>query len=187
MNAAPQTFIKTRHTGRLTLSPLDTSDAPFILVLLNDPDWLKHIGNRDVNNLEDARGYIQLGPQNMYKQGLGLLKVSAGGQAIGLCGLLQRTYLSCPDIGYAFLPEGRGHGYAREAARAVKDAFVVRYPDCPLAGLVSPDNHRSIGVLTSLGMSFRQAFVAPHETRQTALYTLGAQQALFTAEAVPLP
>lgn len=175
------------HTERLTLMPLSGGDAPFILELLNDPDWLQHIGNRDVSDLESARGYIRIGPQALYPQGLGLLKVEYQGEPVGLCGLLQRQYLSCPDIGYAFLPRGRGQGFATEAAQAVKDAYRAEHPGSALAGLVSPANRRSIKVLKALGMSFRKEFVAPAETRRTALYMCGALQEPVIAEEARSP
>lgn len=53
---------------------LTIKDAEFIVELLNDPDWLRYIGDRGVNNVQDALVYIQNGPQSMYQQyGMGLL------------------------------------------------------------------------------------------------------------------
>jgi ribosomal-protein-alanine N-acetyltransferase len=62
----------------LRLRKLTIEDATFIVQLLNDPDGLKYIGDREVKNVKDAVVYIQQGPQAMYQQyGMGLLLVES--------------------------------------------------------------------------------------------------------------
>ena len=48
------------------LSAEDSSDAAFIFRLLNEPSFLKNIGDRGVHSLEDAHGYLRLGPMASY-------------------------------------------------------------------------------------------------------------------------
>ena len=61
------------ETERLVLRWLTTDDAAFILELLNDPSWIRFIGDRGVRTLEDARNYIVTGPMEMYSRlGFGL-------------------------------------------------------------------------------------------------------------------
>lgn len=55
------------QTNRLHLRHLTTADAPFILELVNDPAWLRFIGDRGVGNLEAARTYILNGPMDSYQ------------------------------------------------------------------------------------------------------------------------
>ena len=50
------------ETPRLILRRLTLDDAPFILELVNDPDWLRHIGDKNVRSLDDARAYLTNGP-----------------------------------------------------------------------------------------------------------------------------
>ena len=50
------------ETERLTLRLLTSDDATFTLQLLNDPAWLRFIGDRDVCTVEDAKRYILTGP-----------------------------------------------------------------------------------------------------------------------------
>ena len=86
-------MINVIETDRLQLTQLSFDDAPFILELLNDPDWLKYIGDRGVRNLKDARNYIKNVPVKSYKEhGFGLLRVSLKDrvESIGICGLLKR-------------------------------------------------------------------------------------------------
>src|SRR6476469_10818856 len=109
------------ETERLIVRWLAAEDAGFILELVNDPDWLRFIGDRGVRMLEDARGYILNGPVAMYHRagfGLYLVELKSSATPIGMCGLIERAGLADIDIGFAFLPAFRGQGYAYEAASA---------------------------------------------------------------------
>ena len=145
-------------TGRLTLRQLAPEDAPFILELVNDPDWIRYIGDRGVHDLEDARQYITDGPMASYGRhgfGLYLVTVRADATPIGICGLIQRESLPAPDLGFAFLPHFRGVGYAAEAAGAVVHLASEIAGARELYAVVQPDNARSLTLLGRLG--FRPA------------------------------
>ncbi len=142
-------------TERLRLRELVDDDAGFIERLVNDPSWLKYIGDRHVHSRDDALRYIHDGPAASFaRHGFGLCHVSLRehGTAIGLCGLLQRDALAHPDIGFAYLPEFRGQGYASEAARAMLGhaRHVLRLPR--VLAITRPDNHASMRVLLRLGL-----------------------------------
>lgn len=47
--------MKTLLTARLSLRPFTEDDADFIVVLLNDPDRLRYIGDKQVRTRADAR------------------------------------------------------------------------------------------------------------------------------------
>lgn len=149
--------VTTPHdTKRLHLRRLAEDDAAFILALVNDPAWLRHIGDRNVHSLDDAIGYIRNGPGASYaRHGFGLWCVTDkdDGTPIGLCGLLQRDALTDPDIGFAYLPAYRGQGFAAEAAKAT---LAFARDDLGLArvlAIVHPDNPDSIRLLERLGMT----------------------------------
>src|SRR5215510_2104199 len=110
------------ETERLLLRRLNTDDAPFILTLLNEPSFLRYIGDKKVRNLNDARQYILNGPVASYEKhgfGLNLVELRESHAPIGMCGLLKREELPDPDIGFAFLPDFWNKGLAFEAANAV--------------------------------------------------------------------
>jgi RimJ/RimL family protein N-acetyltransferase len=139
------------ETPRLRLRALEPSDAPFVLVLLNTPGFLEHIGDKGVRSLEDAVRYLEEGPRASYaRHSHGLMAVvhKERGEAIGMCGLLKRDHLEHADLGYAFLPEAWGQGFALEAAQAV----LATAPD-ELLALVSPRNAASIRLLEKLGFT----------------------------------
>ena len=50
------------ETARLRIRDLGASDAPFIVSLLNDPAFLRFIGDRGVRTVADALEYIEKGP-----------------------------------------------------------------------------------------------------------------------------
>ena len=147
------------ETERLTLRRLTPADAPFILELLNDPDWLRYIGDKGVRSLDDARNYIENGPMAMYaRHGFGLFvtELKDGRTPIGMCGLLKRDTLDDVDIGFAFLPAYRARGFAYEAAAA---ALSWGRNECGLARIVaitSLDNHASGKLLERLGLRFER-------------------------------
>ena len=141
------------------MRPLTPDDAAFIVELLNDPSFIRNIGDRGVRTEEDARRYIIEGPMSSYaRHGFGLCAVDLAdaGVSIGICGLLQRNELSVPDIGFAFLSGYRAQGYAREAAAAVLDDARMRLGLESVLAIVNPDNTPSIRLLERLGFQFER-------------------------------
>jgi ribosomal-protein-alanine N-acetyltransferase len=143
------------ETPRLRLRRFVLEDAPFILALLNSAGWLRYIGDRGVRTVEDARGYLERASTSYARHGFGLYHVAqkSDGAAVGTCGLLKRDYLDDVDIGFAFLPQFTGRGYASEAcarvmAHAREDLGCRR-----LAAIVQADNGASQRVLAKLGLS----------------------------------
>jgi RimJ/RimL family protein N-acetyltransferase len=147
------------ETGRLILRRLVASDAAFILELVNDPDWLRYIGDKGVRNLDDARSYIENGPMAMYANvGFGLWRVELkdSGQPIGMCGLIKRDSLEDVDIGFAYLPPFRGFGYASEAARATVEHGANVIGLRRIVAITSPDNAASGRLLEKIGLRYER-------------------------------
>ena len=168
------------ETGRLTLRLLVTDDAPFILQLVNDPDWLRYIGDKGVRNLDDARAYIENGPMAMYERvgfGLFAVELKASRVPIGMCGLIKRDTLPDVDIGFAFLPQFRAYGYGREAARATlaygRDVVGLKR----IIAITSPDNDASGRLLEAVGLRFERHFDISADDRSVRLYAWGAEPA----------
>ncbi|MGE0129521.1 MAG: GNAT family N-acetyltransferase [Blastocatellales bacterium] len=150
---------KVIETDRLTLRRLTTDDAQFILKLLNEPSFLRFIGDKGVRTLADARDYILNGPVAMYSRlgfGLYLTELKDDGAPIGICGLIKRDALEDVDIGFAFLPKFWAKGYAYEAASAVmaygKDVLGLKR----IVAITTPDNHASGKLLEKLGLQFER-------------------------------
>jgi RimJ/RimL family protein N-acetyltransferase len=152
--------MKVLETPRLVLRRLHAGDAAFILELVNDPSWLRYIGDKGVKSVEDARGYIERGPMAMYERlgfGLWAVEVKASGEAAGICGLIKRDTLPDVDIGYAFLPRHRARGYAFEAAAATLDYARQVLGFARIVAITSPGNERSSRLLEKLGLRLEQS------------------------------
>lgn len=147
------------ETERLILREFTFDDAPFILTLLNDPSFLRFIGDKKVRTLEAARQYLTAGPMASYAQhgfGLNLVELKDSHTPIGMCGLLKREDLPDPDIGFAFLQDFRSKGLAFEAAAAVLNDARERLGLKRFLAIVMPDNEASIKLLEKLGMRFER-------------------------------
>ena len=147
------------ETERLLLRRFVAGDAQFILTLLNEPSFLRHIGDKQVRTLEDAEQYILNGPVASYERngfGLCLVELRESHTPIGMCGLLKRAELPEPDIGFALLPGSWNQGFAFEAASAVLKDARERLKLRRILAITSLDNDSSIKLLQRLGFRFER-------------------------------
>lgn len=161
------------ETARLRLRRLTVDDATFILELVNDPAWLRFIGDRGVRNLDDAKNYILKGPIASYEKngfGLWLVELKAGGTPLGMCGLLKRDTLPDVDIGFALLPQFCGQGYITEAGRATLDYGRAKLGLKRIVAITALDNQASIRVLEKLGLRFEQVIQVPGYSSESKLF-----------------
>jgi RimJ/RimL family protein N-acetyltransferase len=165
------------ETDRLILRLITTDDAEFVFELVNDPAWLRFIGDRGVRTLDDARDYIRKGPVDSYSRlgfGLYAVELKEGGSPIGICGLVKRDFLEDVDIGFALLPAFRGKGYAREAARATMSYAREVVGLDRIVAITSRDNDASARVLEEIGLHFeRMIRISPDSPEDVKLYASG--------------
>ena len=146
------------ETPRLRLSRLTQADAAFLVALLNQPSFLRFIGDKQVRNEADAVRYLREGPDATYaRYGFCLYRMALkdSDTAIGMCGLLQREQLEAPDIGFAVLTAFEGKGYGSEAAQAVlQHAFsMLKLPR--ILGIANVDNAGSHRLLEKIGLRYQ--------------------------------
>lgn len=163
------------ETDRLILRRLMVEDSEFILELLNDPSWLRFIGDKGVRTLDDARDYILKTLIAMYERlgfGLYLTELKGEGVPIGICGLIKRDSLEDVDLGFAFLPAFRGKGYAYESASAVVEYGESTFDLNRIVAITSPDNYGSARVLEKLGFNFERMVILPNDAAEVSLFAL---------------
>jgi len=163
------------ETERLHIRRFDTGDAPFILALLNTPGWLQFIGDKHIHTLNDAENYIISGPVKSYKKygfGLYLVSLKSNGEAIGMCGLIQRAELQDIDIGFAFLPEHNGRGYAMESVQAMVAYAKTNLNLSKLLAITLPENSSCIRLLKKAGMQFEHNIRFPAENEELMLFSI---------------
>lgn len=147
----------TLDTPRLRLRELTADDAAFVLRLVNEPAFVANIGEKNLHTLDDARRFIATGPWRCPgRPGYGQLAVEwrALGDTVGICGLLYRETLDVTDVGFAFLSEYRGRGFATEAAEAVLRHGYETLGLREIVGLTTRENVASVRVLEKLGMRY---------------------------------
>jgi RimJ/RimL family protein N-acetyltransferase len=172
-DATPKVATEILATKRLRLRRLVLDDAPFMLRLVNDPSWLQFIGDKGVRTEDDARNYLAQGPLDMYERlgfGLYLVELREGSVPIGICGLIKRESLADVDIGFAYLPEFRGQGYAHEAALAVMTHARCDYSIRRLVAITAPGNEKSIRLLARLGMTLEKSIDLPRDGGKSLLF-----------------
>jgi RimJ/RimL family protein N-acetyltransferase len=154
------------QTRRLRLRTISSDDAAFYLELLNDPAFIEHIGDRGIRTLEEARRAVEEGPAAMHEKrghSLYVVELKETGAPIGMCGLIKRDTLEDVDIGYAYLPQYRGCGYAFEAGQAVL-AYAPTLGIMRVVAITKPQNIASNQLLKKLGLRFdRFAHLTPED------------------------
>ena len=150
-----------------------------MLELLNEPGWLRHIGDRGVRTVEAARDYVTGRFLAMFREhgyGSYVVTLKQTAEPIGLCGLVRRDGLDGPDLGFAFLDRFHGRGYAREAAIAVLDEARRVHGVTRLLAIASPANERSIALLQKLGFRSEGTVRLPGEETDIGFFAVELDQ-----------
>jgi len=166
-------FMNILETPRLILRNANADDAPFMLDLLNQPSFIRFIGDRGIRSLDGAREYIETRLVKSYKDngfGLYITLLKEENLPIGLCGLVKRDGLDDIDIGFAFLAQHESKGYGFESASAVMEYSKNTLGLKRIAGITTPDNEKSIGLLEKLGLKFEKMIKLPNDTEELKFF-----------------
>ena len=161
------------ETERMSLREFNTTDATFIIQLLNSKGWLKFIGDRHIKTIEQAENYLTNGPVKSYSVngfGLSMVELKNTHIPIGMCGLIKRDNLPDIDIGFAFLEEFMGNGYAFEIAQATINFAKENLQKETILAITLPTNVRSINLLKKIGMKFEKNFSFEGSTEELMLF-----------------
>ena len=161
------------ETERLALRHATIDDAPFMYQLLNDPSWIKFIGDRGIKTEEDAKNYILDKIIKSYEIngfGLFLTELKKDKTPIGLCGLVNRPQIEEVDIGFAFMPGFKGKGYGFESASAVMAYGRKQFGLQKIAAITVKANVRSIALIKKLGLRYERTFAFDGGSDMAELY-----------------
>lgn len=166
---------KTIETERLTLRLTNIEDAEFIYNLLNSPKWIQYIGDRNVHSVQEAESYIKerMLPQ-VERLGYGNYTVirKLDNAKMGCCGLYDREGLDGVDIGFSFLPEYEGFGYASEASFALKEKAFTEFGVTKILAITTKENVSSQKLIEKLGLEFVKMTKILNDDEELMLFEL---------------
>ena len=151
----------TIDTPRLLLRPFTIDDAAAYWPLVSLPDVLRYTGEQARTSLEEARQVLLTRPLHDYQaHGYGRMACieKTSGRLVGFSGLKFVDDLQEVDVGYRFLPDCWGKGYATESARALMAQGRAICGITRIIGLVQPANGASSRVLEKLGLAYERTF-----------------------------
>lgn len=161
------------ETERLLIRPVAVDDTDIIFQLYNMPNFIKFIGNKNINSLSDAENYIKSKflPQ-IEKRGFGnyILVLKEGNQKIGSVGIFEREGLDVVDIGFSVLEKFEGKGLMFEAAQKVKSIGMEEFGLNKISAITSKDNFSSQKLIERLGLKFQKYVTLPNEDEELMYY-----------------
>ena len=162
------------ETKRLIIRKLTLKDAPFFFDLVNDPDWIRFIGDRNVQTIQDAEDYLKNRICKSYEtSGFGfyavVLKTTL--EVIGISGFVKRDELEHVDVGFAFLPKGRGKGFAFESTQALMEYGTKEFQFSTILAIANKDNERSHLLLEKIGLKFKEHIKLYDENEEISLFS----------------
>lgn len=156
------------ETERLILRKFEETDAERLFLLDSNPEVMKYIGIPPASDLNESRQIICMIQQQYSNHGVGRLAVieKESGLLIGWSGLKFLTretngYNNVYELGYRFLPEYWGKGYALESVHAsldfgfrdLKTDMIYAYAHC--------ENKSSLHILEKSGFVKTSEFAEP--------------------------
>jgi ribosomal-protein-alanine N-acetyltransferase len=151
------------ETERLALRRMEITHSEFIFELLNTPDWLRFIGDRNVKSEGDAQNYIKrinLNPSTTYW----VITLKENSVPVGIVSLVKRDFLDHYDIGFALLPRYEKMGYALEATRHVLQIESQKRLHEKILAVTITNNQKSIHLFEKLGLRLKETIEKGSET-----------------------
>ena len=158
---------------RLILSEFTKNDASFFYQLVNEPAWKQYIGDKNVHTILDAEKYLENNIIPSYQKfgfGFYVVMLKEDNTSIGMCGLIKRDWMDYVEIGFAFLAQYRGKGYAIESSIATKKYAKEKLAISQIAAITDIDNEKSGNLLNRLGLEFDKLISYPGENKKCKLY-----------------
>jgi RimJ/RimL family protein N-acetyltransferase len=172
------------YSDRLCLRTPTPQDAEVLYNLFGDPEVAQGLGRNPVSAVEEVRAMIEGMADGWRTDGVGafILETTATDrQVVGQAGLMifethgwtPSTWAKAgshaqPELGWGLMRAHWGHGYATEAAAAIRDWAQQRRKIDRLVSLISPDNVRSQRVAERLGAVPAET-VTPADSKRTTV------------------
>ena len=144
------------ETPRLILRQFTQADAPLILQLNSNAEIVKYLHEPILKTAAAAQNILTNIILPQYKNNFGRWAVhtKSGKEFIGWCGLKHRPELDEIDLGYRFMQQFWGKGYATEAAQHTLLYGLSNLGLDIIIGRAHIENTASLKVLEKIGMQF---------------------------------
>lgn len=163
------------ETERLILRRFTEGDAEEYWPLVREPEIIRFTGEAPFSSVEAVRELLVTRPIRDYEvYGYGRMACieKSSGRLIGFSGLKYLEDLKEVDVGYRFLKDCWGKGYATESARALMDDGMQRHGIQRMIGLVFTENTASSKVLVKLGLKYHGPVFFPTTGNEIDMYVL---------------
>ncbi len=141
-------------TERLRLRPLRESDVVYLMKIFSDPIAMQYYPS--TKSEQEAEEWIEWNHNNYDAFNVGLCAVELRDTCtfIGQCGIVPQKVdgTITMEIGYLFIREHWGKGYATEAAKACLNYGIEKCKFPKMISLIDPANESSIAVAIRIGM-----------------------------------
>ena len=142
-------------TERVILDELSLNDVDFISELVNTPQWIKFIGDRNIHTQDEAKAYVEKIIENV-DSNYWVVKLKIQNISIGIITFIKREYLEHYDIGFAFLPQYFKKGFAYEATIPVLNDAVNNHNHGEILATTIKENTNSVKLLEKLGFKYKK-------------------------------
>jgi RimJ/RimL family protein N-acetyltransferase len=146
--------IPTLETERLVLRAFRDDDLDAFAAMSADAQVMRHIGNGETIDRHAAWRTMASFNGHWALRGCGMWALTRRDEEhrlLGRVGLHHPPYWPALEAGWVLARQAWGHGYAREAARAVLDFARRTLPPQRLVSFIQPGNERSVKVALALG------------------------------------
>lgn len=156
------------ETKRLVLRKLEEADHERLFLLDSNQEIMKYIGMPTLSKVEESKEVVKMIIQQYEENGVGRLAVieKESELLIGWSGLKLNTsevngYQNFYELGYRFLPETWGKGYATESGKASLEYGFNDLKAEIIYAYAHSENMASNHILTKLGFERTGEFTEP--------------------------
>lgn len=150
------------HTPRLIIRPFTLDDIEPSYQMNLDTEVSKYTGDGGVLDKPELERRIKedvMGDYHKHGYGRMAVEVKGGPSFIGFAGLKYLEDMGEVDIGFRFMSQYWGKGFATEAAQACIDFGFQHLGMKRIIGMVLPENGASIRVLEKCGLTFEKEII----------------------------
>ncbi len=157
-------------TKRLTLRPFTLSDIELLYKLHSNPAVMQYIPS-GIRTMDETWIDLHEDIEHQKKHGFSKWAIFARetGDFIGRAGWATMGTTGEAEVGFKFLPQYWGNGFATEALEALM-AWGKTHISCPLIAFAYPDNNASIQVLKKSGMVYARQ--DEYEGKEIVVYSV---------------